>query len=133
MTGDPMLYRAQADAIVQRAADQLRALLRTLAQDIDPFPPFPGSLFSYGIEVEPPGGDAERGCVVLGEDGELYELQIWFDVEQAPSGNPLAMRAEQRVPLAGLPPALYVAYAQRAVAAASEYLERRAQQQQAQQ
>ena len=125
MAGDPLVHRAHADVITQRAAEQLRELLGTLVREIDPFPPFPGSMFSYGIEVDP--GEAEggnRGCVVLGEDGELYELQIGLDVEQVESGNPSAMRSEERVPLE-LPPAEYVGYAHRAVAAAVEHLLRR--------
>ena len=73
-----------------------------MAAEIDPFPPFPGSMFSYGIEVDPGAGGASgsagpegagRGCVVLAEDGELYELQIGLDVDQVESGNPLAMRS----------------------------------------
>ena len=52
MADDPLQHRAHADLIAQRAADQLRELLRTVASQIDPFPPFPGSMFSYGIEVE---------------------------------------------------------------------------------
>ena len=126
MQDDPLLLQAQADAIVRRAADQLRELLQRLAARIDPFPEFPGSFFSYGIEVEAdgvPGVDA--GCVVLGEDGELYELRIGLDPEQALSRDPVAERSEQRIPLE-LPPALYVAYAHRAVAAAAAVLEARA-------
>ena len=55
---DPLQQRAVADAIVQRAADGLRELLAALARRIDPFPPFPGALFAYGIEVEPPAASA---------------------------------------------------------------------------
>lgn len=126
MTTDPLQHQAHADLAVQRAADQLRDLLKTVAAAIDPFPEFPGSFFSYGIEVDPQGelgGDA--GCVILAEDGELYELQIGLDPEQAASGDPVAMRSEQRLPL-DLPPATYVAYAHRAVTVAVEYLERQA-------
>ncbi len=119
--GDPLVRRAQADAIVQRAADQLRSLLHSLAAEIDPFPPFPGAMFAYGIEVEP-GSAESRGCVVLGEDGELYELQLGLDVGQASTGNAVAMRSEERLPLDDLTPGEYVAYAHRAVRAATDYL-----------
>ena len=131
MASDPLVHRAHADVIVQRAAEQLRELLHAVAAEIDPFPPFPGSMFSYGIEVDPGAGGASgsagpegagRGCVVLAEDGELYELQIGLDVDQVESGNPLAMRSEERVRLDDLSPAEYVDYAQRAVAAAVEWL-----------
>ena len=120
MAGDPLIHRAHAEVIVQRAADQLRELLQAVVAEIDPFPPFPGAMFSYGIEITPGGG--ERGCVVLAEDGELYELQIGLDVAQVESGNPLTMRSEERTRLDDLPPADYVDYAQRAVAAAVEHL-----------
>jgi hypothetical protein len=118
---DPLQHQAHADLIVQRAADQLRALLQTLATQIRPFPEFPGTFFSYGIEVETElAGD--RGCIVLGEDGELYELQVGIDVAQAVGGDPAAMRSEERILLEDLPPATYLAYAHRAVTAAVEYL-----------
>jgi hypothetical protein len=118
---DPLQHQAHADLIVQRAADQLRQLLQTLTAQIKPFPEFPGTFFSYGIEVDT-GVPSEEGCIVLGEDGELYELQIGLDVTQVASGDPAAMRSEERILLEDLPPATYVAYAHRAVTAAVEYL-----------
>lgn len=120
MSSDPLVYRAHADVIVQTAAEKLRELLRTVVSEIDPFPPFPGAMFSYGIEIEPSGAD--RGCIVLAEDGELYELHMGLDVEQIASSNLLAMRDEQRSPLDDIPPADYVSYAQRAVIAAVAHL-----------
>lgn len=128
MPPDPLQHQAHADLIAQRAADQLRDLLQTVVKDIDPFPPFPGSMFSYGIEIEPaPGGaedapDGGRGCIVVGEDGKLYELRIGIDVEQAAAGDPVAMRSEERVPLDDLLPAVYVSYAHAAVRAAVAHL-----------
>lgn len=123
MTTDPLQHQAHADLIVNRAADQLRSLLQTIAQGIRPFPEFPGSFFSYGLEVDPgsaAGGD--RGCVVLGEDGELYELRVGLDIAEALGGDPSAMRSEERMPLEDLSPGEYVAYAHRAVSVAVEYL-----------
>lgn len=126
MTTDPLQHQAHADLIVQRAADQLRDLLHAVIERIDPFPPFPGSMFSYGIEIEPgvsdAGEDGGRGCIVVGEDGEFYELQIGLDVDQAAAGDPVAMRSEERVLLGDLPPAVYVSYAQAAVRAAVAHL-----------
>lgn len=123
MSEQPLVHRAHADLIAQRAADQLRALLTTLVAEIDPFPPFPGAMFVYGIEIEPAAGTRdEHGCVVLAEDGALYELQIGLDLEQVESGSAVAMRSEERVRLDDLPPAQYVGYAHRAVTAAVEYL-----------
>jgi hypothetical protein len=127
MPGDPELYRAQANAIYERAGGQLREVLKTLARDLDPFPPFPGSLFTLGIEVEGVNLGAERGCVILGEDGGLYELQLGLDVNALASGahEPALAREEVTVALEGLPPGEYLAYAQRALAAGLDELERR--------
>jgi hypothetical protein len=123
MADDPLLHRAHADLIVERAATQLRELLKTLVAEIDPFPAFPGAMFAYGIEIEPPaGGGDQYGCVILAEDGELYELQVGMDVEQATSGAGVAVRSEDRLSLDALPPAEYIGYAHRAVSAAVEYL-----------
>lgn len=118
---DPLQHQAHADLIVQRAAGQLHNLLQNLTAQIRPFPEFPGSFFSYGIEVETDDAGG-RGCIVLGEDGELYELLIGLDVAEVATGDPAAMRSEERIPLQGLPPAAYVAYAHRAVTAAVDYL-----------
>ena len=119
----PLRHRAHADAIVQRAAEQLRELLRSLADEIDPFPEFPGSFFSYGIEIEPPPGAAGRGCVVLGEDGSLYELQIGIEADQLDTDDPATGRSEVRLPLENdITAAEYVAYAYRAVEAAITHL-----------
>lgn len=120
---DPLTQRALADAIVQRAASQLRDLLKQLAARIDPFPPFPGAVFAYGIEVEPPSG-SDLGCVILGNDGALYEMQLGLDETQTQVGTETAPgRNEELVPL-DLPPADFLAYAHRAVQAATDYLER---------
>ncbi len=122
---DPMTQRALADAIVQRAADQLRDQLVQLAARIDPFPPFPGAMFAYGIEVEPPAGAGEDvGCVVLGDDGALYEFQLGLDAAQADVTDASGMRQEELVKL-DLPPAAFIAYAHRAVVAATDLLEER--------
>lgn len=118
---DPLQHQAHADLIVRRAADQLHTLLQNLAAQIRPFPEFPGSFFSYGIEIEADDAGG-RGCIVLGEDGELYELLIGLDVGGVATGDPATMRSEERVALEDLPPATYVAYAHRAVTAAVEYL-----------
>jgi hypothetical protein len=119
---DPLQHRAFADAIVERAAQQLRELLQRVAKQIDPFPPFPGAMFTYGIEVEPPAG-SPHGCVIVMDDGELYELQIGLDEDEiARGGDHVASRQESPVPLE-LAPADYVAYAHRAVLALVEHLE----------
>lgn len=124
MPTDPLQTRAQADAVMQRATDQLRELLEATARQIDPFPAFPGSMFSTGIEVD--GLPAsERGCVVLGEDGGLYELQIGLDADQMALGvtDPSSTRHELRIPIEDLSPAEYAFAAYRALVAATDYLQ----------
>ncbi len=94
---------AQADLILGEAADRLEALLREMARQLQPFPPFPGALFTYGIEVEPDGvEDASVGCVVVTEEGDLKELQIGIDAEGFDAfggADPVTARSEQLVDL----------------------------------
>ena len=129
--GGTLRFRAHSDAIMEQAAGQLRELLREIAASFDPFPEYPGSFFSYGIEVEPPAGGGGRGqaedapgCVVLGEDGGLYELRIGFEADQLDTDDPATARSELRVPLDDLSPSEYVAYASRAVEAALALLDK---------
>ncbi|MBM4409773.1 MAG: hypothetical protein FJ037_00345 [Chloroflexi bacterium] len=120
---DPMQERAIADAVVTRAAQQLREQLKRVAAAIDPFPAFPGAVFAYGIEVEPIGTD--QGCVILGDDGAFYELQIGVDAAQAAiDSDQVGTRYEELVPLE-VPPAEFVTYAHRAIVSATAYLENR--------
>jgi hypothetical protein len=114
MADDPLQHRAFADAIVERAAAQLRELLQRVAKQVDPFPPFPGAMFTYGIEVEATPG-SPYGCVIVMDDGGLYELQIGLDDEElARGGDHVASRQERAVALE-LPPAEFIPLAHRAV------------------
>jgi hypothetical protein len=130
---DPLHLRALADATVQRAADALRRQLEDVARRIDPFPPFPGAMFAYGIEVDPPpardggpggaAGSPDLGCVILGNDGQLYELQIGLDHDQvALGGDHVAARHEELIKL-DLPAADFIPLAHRALLAAAGYIE----------
>lgn len=121
MENDPLARKAHADLIVERAAQQLRLLLQEAAAELDPFPPFPGAFFSYGIEVEPPGmADASRGCVVLAPDGEFYELVMEIDFSEEVS-DPVAARDEKLEKL-DLHPRDYVLYAYEALTKVTELL-----------
>jgi hypothetical protein len=128
---DPLELKYGADAVVERAADRLRAVLQDAVARLDPFPPFPGAFFSFGIEIEAPGVESpDRGCVVLGEDGEFYELQMGnelpaFDLEIT---DPVAMRKEELKPLE-MHPLEYVVYAHAAIAKVAEILLERASEQ----
>ena len=123
MTGEtaPMDRQAQADIIVEAAAQQLRRLLSEAASLLDPFPPYPGSFFTVAIEVE--GGAAERperGCVVLGADAELYELEVSIDFSRN-AVDPVAAREERLKPL-NLHPRDYILYAYNALTRVTELL-----------
>ncbi len=50
---DPLARKAHADLVVERAVQQLREILHAAVASLNPFPPYPGSFFSYGIEIEP--------------------------------------------------------------------------------
>jgi hypothetical protein len=124
-TLEPLARKAQADLIVDRAAEQLRVVVKDLAERLDPFPPFPGAFFSYGIEVEPDAAArVDRGCVVLAPDGEFYELEIGVDIEGLDPGgyaDPVALRKEEMKKLT-LHPRDYVVYAHNAITRMVEIL-----------
>ncbi|MGH2586588.1 MAG: hypothetical protein ACRDJE_16860 [Dehalococcoidia bacterium] len=124
-TFEPLARKAQADLIVDRAAEQLRVVVKDLAERLDPFPPFPGAFFSYGIEVEPDAAArVDRGCVVLAPDGEFYELEIGVDMEGLDPGgyaDPVALRSEEMKKLT-LHPRDYVVYAHNAITRVTEIL-----------
>ena len=122
MADDHLEQRAHADAIVERAADQLRTVLKGLVAEIDPFPPFPGSMFTLGIEV-PPTAHSTLGCVVVGEDAELYELRLGLDDDVIASGGDAhAARIEETVQLE-LTPAEFVTQAHAAIRALVDHLD----------
>lgn len=77
---DPLARKMQADLIIDRAAQQLRLLLQETAHALRPFPPFPGAFFTNAVEVNLEGVErSDIGCIVVGEDGELYELEMKID------------------------------------------------------
>lgn len=121
--------KTQADAILERAAIQLRELLREACAKLDPFPPFPNALFTNAIECDPgPAGDPERGCVVVCEDGELYELEIGIDheaIELTGSWDPVTARKETKKKLE-LHPRDEIVYAYNGLLAVIEALLERA-------
>lgn len=111
---DPLAQKAQADALVEQAALHLRELLREAVSHLDPFPPFPGAFFTHAIEAEPPAAaHAQRGCVVVCPDGELYELVMGVELPPFPdeSADPVSMRKEELKKLDDLPPRDYLVYA----------------------
>ena len=118
---DPMARKMQADVVVETAARQLRELLKEASALLNPFPPFPGSFFTLGIEIEGgPVGDCERGCVMLAPDGELYELEVSIDFTHG-IVDPVTARDERLKPLE-LHPRDYVVFAYEALTRVSELL-----------
>lgn len=125
MPENPLEYKAEADAALDRLAERLRHLLQEATGKLDPFPPFPGAFFTYGIEVEAPGVDSpERGCVVLAPDGELYELLVGQDMTALAldQTDPVAMREEKLEKLEDLHPRDYIVYAYSALTKVVELL-----------
>ncbi len=119
-----MELKAEADAVIERAAARLRQLLKEAALLLDPFPPFPGAFFTCAIEVDEPLAQApDRGCIVLAPDGELYELVIGEEVPIFPEEalDPVATRKEELRPVQ-LHPRDYVVYAYKALTKVVELL-----------
>jgi hypothetical protein len=97
MANEALLRKSQADLILERAAMQIQALLTEACAELRPFPSFPNAIFTNAIECEIDGGDPEMGCVVVAEDGELYELQMGIDhesIELMDSWDPVTARKE---------------------------------------
>ncbi len=79
-TNDPLARKTQADLIIDRTAQQLRLLLREAATELRPFPPFPGAFFTNAVEVSLEGVErSDVGCIIVADDGELYELEMKID------------------------------------------------------
>lgn len=118
---DPLVKRAVADAALERAAAELRKLLKELAAAIDPFPSFPNVASLQAIEVTPgAAGGAERGCVVVCPDGELYELVLRLLPGPLDTGG---VEPVEELHELELPPGDYVAYACAAVRELARVLE----------
>ena len=118
---EPMARKMRADVVIETAAREMRDLLKQAVARLDPFPPFPGSFFTYGIEVECASVDAAgRGCIVLGADGELYELEVSIDFTQG-NVDPITARDERLTPLE-LHPRDYLVYAYNALTKVTELL-----------
>jgi hypothetical protein len=121
---DPLARKAQADAIIERAAQGLRQLLQEAVARLEPFPSFPGAYFTLAIEAEPDAAShADRGCVVVGPDGEMYELMMGLEPPPGPGepADPVSMRKEEMTRL-DLHPRDYVVYSYNALTRVVELL-----------
>lgn len=123
-----MARKAQADAVLERTALQLRQLLHEATARLRPFPPFPGAFFTNAIEVEAPAAESpERGCIVVCEDGELYELKMSIAFSDEAT-DPVQARDEKLARLDDLHPRDYIVLAYEALARVTEHLMERAEQ-----
>ncbi len=124
-----LLRKTQADSILDRTAIQLQQLLKEACAELDPFPPFPNAMFTNAIECESDSAtDPDRGCVVVCEDGELYELEFGIDhdsIEMSGSWDPVTARKETKKKLE-LHPRDYVVYAYNGLVAVTDHLLERA-------
>ena len=99
----PQVLKTQSEAILERTSAQLRELLREAASQLSPFPPLPGAFFTHGIEVEPgAAASSERGCIIVGSDGELYEFLWWYDFVDSPDPALARQEVTRRVELSPL-------------------------------
>lgn len=126
---ESLARKTSADRALERAASDLEVLLKEASAALRPFPSFPNAFFTNAIECDPgPAGDPERGCVVVAEDGELYELEFGVDhdaVEITGSWDPVTARKEEKRPL-HLHPRDYLVYAYSGLMAITEELLERA-------
>lgn len=121
---DPLARKTQADLIVERTAQQLRLLLQEAARELRPFPPFPGAFFTSAVEVNLEGVErADVGCIVVAEDGELYELEMQIDFsDEFGAADPVQARDETLKKLEDLHPRDYVVLAYNALTQLTEIL-----------
>jgi len=126
---DPFARKAQADLIVERAALELQELLRETARELRPFPPFPGAFFTNAVEVNLEGVErSDIGCIVVAEDGELYELEMKIDFgeEFGDVVDPVQAREETLKKLDDLHPRDVIVLAYNALSQLTELLLERA-------
>ena len=125
---DAMARKQQANLLLERTALQMRQLLQEAAARLRPFPPFPGAFFTNAIEVEAPTAESpERGCIVVCEDGELYELKMSIDFSEDVS-DPVSARDEKLTKLEDLHPRDYIVLGYEALTRVTEHLMERAEQ-----
>lgn len=122
MSTDALARKTQADLIIDRTAQQLRALLEEAAKELRPFPPFPGAFFTNAVEVNLDGVErADLGCIVVGEDGGIYELEIEIDFNDGVV-DMVQAREERLKKLDDLHPCDYIVLAHNALTQITELL-----------
>jgi hypothetical protein len=124
MTTDAMARKQQADLLIERTAQQIRLLLEETAKSLRPFPPFPGAFFTSAVEVPLEGVQrSDLGCVVAGEDGGLFELEVAIDFgEEYGGADPVQARDETLKKLEDLHPRDEIILCYNALAALTELI-----------
>lgn len=127
-TNEALARKAQADLVVDRAAQQLELLLRETAKELRPFPPFPGAFFTNAVEVNLEGAErSDFGCIVVNEEGELCELVMKIDFgDYGEITDPVEARDETLKKLEDLHPRDYIVLAYNALTQLTELLLERA-------
>ena len=122
---DALARKQQADLLIERTAQQLRLLLEETAKSLRPFPPFPGAFFTNAVEVNLEGAErSDLGCIVVGENGGLFELEIVIDFgeEFEALGDPVQARDETLKKLEDLHPRDEIVLAYNAITQLTEIL-----------
>ena len=91
MATDPTAAMSEADTVMDRASDELDAVLAGMCAAIEPFPGFMGHATLKAVEIEDApaimaaagAADPDVGCVVVCPDGNLYELVMRMTPEHS--------------------------------------------------
>ena len=106
----PQAHLKHAQALVSKTAAELRETLVMMAASLIPFPYFLGSTEVQAIEAEPGGAArADRGCIVVCADGDMYEFAMKMQAPDA-TGD-FGLDREDSVKPIELPPEEYIIYA----------------------
>jgi len=104
--------KVKADQVLERAAADLKDILKATARDLDPFPALFDSPFIKGVEAEPgTAARADIGCVAVCADGELYEYIYTMSV----AGPYADFSRKEDTKKLDLPPRDYIPYAYNAI------------------
>ena len=125
MNNEAFARKQQADLLIERTAQQLQLLLEETAKAMRPFPPFPGAFFTNAVEVNLEGVErSDLGCIVVGEDGTLCELEITIDFgeEFGDVTDPVQARDETLKKLEDLHPRDHITLAYNALTQLTELL-----------
>ena len=105
-----------------RESRQLRARWEESGGQRRGLPACRGSLWTKAVEVGAEAADSqERGCVVICEDGELYELKMSIDFSED-AHDPVSARDETLKKLEGLHPRDYIVIAYEALTRLTEQI-----------